>query len=180
MPRNPTLHRPVEVKDFEHCYHKHVLVRRFVENSNNLMGGRPNLPNGYTQRSYTKYSTVNNSASMAQKEIECIKQIERHLPLEYPCITIFYSDMETELERKIILFIARRWDRDDPFATISPLVSELELRHGNGWKFERVVNPIKVGRANSYVKPKSTFCFRLEPDQYIYKFYRDDEHHHSR
>ncbi|CAH8652103.1 unnamed protein product [Heterobilharzia americana] len=175
MPRIPTLHRPPEVKDFENCFHQRVLVKRFVENSNYLRSRSCLMQNGYTQKSYLKNSTFGNNDTMGQKEIDCIKQIERQLPLEYPCITIFYSDLDHDLEKKIILFLARRWDREDPYASVSPLVSELEAQHGRGWRFERVLNPIKVGRQSVSVKPRTTFCYRLEPDPNMYKFYRDDE-----
>ncbi|CAH8667035.1 unnamed protein product [Schistosoma bovis] len=171
MPR--AIKRPPEVEDFEKCHHRQVLVNTFLEKSMHLLNPNLNIPNGYATKVNDKPSINMNSQTMVEKEIDCIKQFERQLPPEYPCITIYFSDMECDLERKCILYIVRRWDRDDPFVSMSPFLNELERDYGRGWKFERVTNPIKVGRISTSTKPKSTFCFRYEPDCYIYKFYSD-------
>ncbi|XP_018655282.1 hypothetical protein Smp_074450 [Schistosoma mansoni] len=173
MPR--VIKRLPEVEDFERCHHRQVLVNTFLEKSMHLLNPNLQIPNGYATRMNNKPSTTLNSQTMAQKEIDCIKQFERQLPPEYPCITIYFSDMDCDLERKCILYIVKRWHRDDPFVSMSPFLNELERDYGRGWKFERVTNPIKVGRISTSIKPKSTFCFRYEPDCYIYKFYRDQE-----
>ncbi|KAH8868256.1 hypothetical protein EWB00_000059 [Schistosoma japonicum] len=175
MPRSKTIKRPLEVEDFEKCHHRQVLVNTFLEKSMHILSPNSYMANGYAVKSNDRPYVTPTCQTIAQKEMDCIKQIERQLSPEYPCITIYYSDMDSELENKIILYIARKWDRNNPFTTMSPLLNELERDYSRGWKFERLTNPIRVGRQSASTKARSTFCFRYEPDCYIYKFYNDWE-----
>ncbi|VDP74274.1 unnamed protein product [Echinostoma caproni] len=83
---------------------------------------------------------------------------------------VLYSDLPRDWHRKVKSYVQKHWDCHGCFASIYPILLELERGIGPGWRLDRIPNGNAV---RIEACPNSTLNFHFDEEPYIYSIWRE-------